>query len=424
MSEPSNAERFSFRLALALVALHVVDDNFLQPQPGTSAGDHLVSGLVPLALLAAAALVHRRLRAGARAALAMFLGLLAVAAGMAEAGYYTMTVGPSGDDYTGLVTIPAGLAMVVLGVIVLWTSRKRDALVKRSLRRAALGILGLLLLYEVVSPIGLAYLATHMQSSTVPAAELGGRYRDVTFKTSDGVRLVGWYVPSRNGAAVIVFAGRTHTQKHASMLARHGYGVLLFDRRGEGQSYGDGNMFGWGGERDILAAIAFLQDQPDVEPERIGGIGFSVGGELMLEAAAKSHALRAVVSEGAGTRSFPEQLEELHGPQHWLDYPLYAIQTLAVAVLSNRLPPTKLTDLVPRISPRPVLFIWAPNGGNAETMNPTYRRLAGRHASAWKMEGARHIHGITAQPRAYERRVTAFFDKALLGSAASTGSSR
>ena len=39
--------------SLALVALHVVDDNFLQPQPGTSAGDHLVSGLVPLGVLAA-----------------------------------------------------------------------------------------------------------------------------------------------------------------------------------------------------------------------------------------------------------------------------------------------------------------------------------------------------------------------------------
>jgi len=205
------------------------------------------------------------------------------------------------------------------------------------------------------------------------------------------------------------------------MLVRHGYGVLLFDRRGEGQSDGDGNMFGWGGERDILAAVAFLQDQPDVEHERIGGIGFSVGGELMLEAAAKSHALRAVVSEGAGTRSFSEQLQELQGPGNWLDYPLYAIQTGAVAVLSNRLPPTKLTDLIPGIRPRPVLFICAPNGGNAETMNPTYHKLAGRHATEWKMEDAQHILGITAQPEAYERRVTAFFDRALLDPTAATG---
>jgi hypothetical protein len=38
--------------AIGLIALHVVDDSFVQPQPGTSAADHLVSGLVPLAALA------------------------------------------------------------------------------------------------------------------------------------------------------------------------------------------------------------------------------------------------------------------------------------------------------------------------------------------------------------------------------------
>ena len=43
------------RIAILVVGLHVVDDNFLQPQRGTSAGDHLVSGLVPLAALALAA---------------------------------------------------------------------------------------------------------------------------------------------------------------------------------------------------------------------------------------------------------------------------------------------------------------------------------------------------------------------------------
>ena len=38
------------RLAFAVGAVHVVDDNFLQPQPGTSAGDHLVGGLIQTGL--------------------------------------------------------------------------------------------------------------------------------------------------------------------------------------------------------------------------------------------------------------------------------------------------------------------------------------------------------------------------------------
>lgn len=58
---------------------------------------------------------------------------------------------------------------------------------------------------------------------------------------------------------------------------------------------------------------------------------------------------------------------------------------------------------------------WAPNGGNAETMNPTYHRLAGDHASIWAMDEARHIQGITAEPQAYEQRVVGLFGNALLG---------
>ena len=66
------------------------------------------------------------------------------------------------------------------------------------------------------------------------------------------------------------------------MLVRHGYGVLLFDRRGEGASEGDPNTFGWHGERDLHAAAAYLRSRSDVDPERIGGIGLSVGGEMLI----------------------------------------------------------------------------------------------------------------------------------------------
>ena len=69
------------RLALAVVSLHVVDDNFLQPNAGTSAGDHLVSGLVPLGLLVVASAVYPRLRAGARASIALLGGFFGVLGG-------------------------------------------------------------------------------------------------------------------------------------------------------------------------------------------------------------------------------------------------------------------------------------------------------------------------------------------------------
>ena len=83
------------------------------------------------------------------------------------------------------------------------------------------------------------------------------------------------------------------------MLARHGYGVLLFDRRGEGVSDGDPNILGWQGERDIRPRSRSCRAAPTSIRERIGAIGLSVGGEMLIEAAAESDGLAAVVSEGA-----------------------------------------------------------------------------------------------------------------------------
>jgi hypothetical protein len=56
------------------------------------AGDHLVSGLVPLAVLALAAAAYRRVRDGAGAAIALVLGYFGIVVGI-EAVYYTANVG-------------------------------------------------------------------------------------------------------------------------------------------------------------------------------------------------------------------------------------------------------------------------------------------------------------------------------------------
>src|SRR5215212_6923608 len=79
----------------------------------------------------------------------------------------------------------------------------------------------------VVLPVGLAIVATHPARSPVTAADLGRPYERVQLRTSDGLSLAAWYVPSRSRAAVIAFPGRTGPVRHARLLARAGYGVLL-----------------------------------------------------------------------------------------------------------------------------------------------------------------------------------------------------
>jgi uncharacterized protein len=404
-----------FLVAIAVIALHVVDDNYISPQPGTSVGDHLVSGLVPLAALGLAAWAYPRLSGGRRGALALAFGVLGIAAGI-EAVDYTRKVGASGDDFTGLLAIPAGLLLLGLGVETLWRTRRIEGnRTWRYTRRLLFGAAGVLVVYALVLPIGLGYVTTHIGRAVVPANKLGVAYENVRFTSSDGLELEGWYVPSRNGAAVIAFPGRKGPQKPTRMLARHGYGVLLFDRRGEGKSEGEPNSWGWGGDRDIKAAIAFLQRRRDVDPGRIGGIGLSVGGEMMLEAAADTEALAAVVSEGAGARMFTEEMDEdLPGVEKATIVVPAWLKQASIAVFSNQLPPTDLKDLVPRIAPRPMLLIAAPNAPTGEDLNRGYFAAAGQPKTLWEIPESGHVGGLSARPQEYERRVVGFFDRALL----------
>ena len=401
------------RVALGAVALHTVDDAFLQPNPGTSAGDHLAGGLIPTTLLLATAWAYPRLRAGLRAALVFVFGFFALLSSV-EGIYYSREVGPSGDDYTGLLALPAAFVLIGVGAVALWKSRRTDDPLWWRYPRRLLVTAGALLAASVVAvPLTVSYVVTHVARAEVPTADLGAPYENVEFQTSDGLRLKGWYIESRNGAAVISFPGRASSQKRAKMLADHGYGVLLFDRRGEGESEGDPNLFGWQGERDVHAAVKFLQTRPDVDPERIGGIGLSVGGEMMIEAAAESNALKAIVSEGASGRSVSDDFA--NGGIKWQDKLGDAIATVGTALSTSNMPPEDLKGLVPKIGNRPVFFIYGERGQLAEKPANTgfYAEVRGPK-EIWEVPGSKHMGGIDAQPRAYEQRVVGFFDRELL----------
>jgi len=403
------------RSALGVVALHVADDSWLQPNPGTTAGDHLLGGLVPVLLLVAAIVFYPRLRAGVRATIALtgafFAGLVST-----EAIHYTRAVGPSGDDFTGLLCIPACLLLVGVGIRTLWTFRRRDdSRWWRYPRRLLVAGTAAVITGFVLFPISIAYVVTHALRAHVPAANLGAPYENVEFRTSDGLLLKGWYIRSENGAAVISFPGRAGSQSRAKMLADHGYGVLLFDRRGEGESEGDPNLLGWQGERDIHAAVAYLQTRPDVDPERIGGVGLSVGGEMMIEAAAESTALKAIVTEGASGRSVRDVRANEGGS--WDELLSTGVLTAATALFTDNVAPAPLESLVPKMSAA-AFFIYGENGQPAEEgANVGFYRATRSPRQIWEVPGSGHMKGIEAQPEEYERRIAAFFDRTLRGRA-------
>jgi uncharacterized protein len=401
--------RILFTSMLVAVGLHVVDDAFLQPQAGTSAGDHLARGLVPLLLIAVSVPLFARVRAGARAALAAAWSVAAVVNGV-EAVYYSGHGGLAGDDYSGLLALAAGPVLAAIAAVDLWRSRRLDERrLRRYPRRLVTAVVIAFGASLVVLPFAIAYIGGHVARTEV--ARFDVPHQDVTLRTSDGLRLEGWYVPSRNRAAVIVFPGRKAPLGRARMLARHGYGVLLFDRRGEGRSQGDPDGFGWNFNKDIRAGIDFLARQPDVDAGRIGGIGLSVGGEMMLQTASETKDLAAVVAEGAGARTASEEVDDAHGLDKLFAAISYGVRDATNAVGQGTAPPPNLKTVVAKIAPRAVFFIHA-GADDVGTLGPDYYRAARQPKQIWETAGG-HTQAFATEPREYESRVIRFFDGAL-----------
>jgi hypothetical protein len=138
---------------------------------------------------------------------------------------------------------------------------------------------------------------------------------------------------------------------------------------------------------------------------------------MLIQAAAESAAFKAVVSEGGTGRSVRDDVANHgFGVRELLAYAVTGMSTAATAVFTNNLPPEALKDLAPRISPRAVLFIYGEHGqgGTERRPNQGFYAEAREPKEIWEVPGAQHVGGITTQPAEYERRVIAFFDRALL----------
>jgi dipeptidyl aminopeptidase/acylaminoacyl peptidase len=231
----------------------------------------------------------------------------------------------------------------------------------------------------------------------------------VSFKSRLGLRTAAWYVPSANRAAVIVAHGtnsdRASMMDEIRLLSEAGFGVLAFDWPGLGESEG---LILWGAEaRDTLSsAIDWICARTDVDPHRVGGLGFSMGGYMLTQVAARDPRLRAIALDS--TPSDFDTYISLHfarwgplsaWPARWA---LRGSDLLAADRSAVR--------LIGEISPRPVLII-----GQSEDFTipmAMTRKLfdaAREPKSLWIIQGNRHGHYVETAGDEYGRRLHKFF---------------
>lgn len=136
--------------------------------------------------------------------------------------------------------------------------------------------------------------------------------RDIAFP-SEGVECRGWlYVPDDlqpgQKAPAIVMANAVSAIKeitlpiYAARFVEAGFVVLVFDYRNFGASDGAprNELAPHLQQQDVRNGISWLRAQPEVDANRIGGWGISLGGVHMLYLGAYDRRLKAIVSVATG----------------------------------------------------------------------------------------------------------------------------
>ena len=139
-------------------------------------------------------------------------------------------------------------------------------------------------------------------------------FSEVSFESSDGLELKGWWIPGDDlSRAVVLVHGldasksSLYVLKTAPIYVRAGYGVLMLDPRGHGESEGDLTSLGYQEVRDVQGALCWLEER-GFEPGEVVLHGWSMGGAAVVRSAPGTGV--AAVVEESGYADLPLLLRD------------------------------------------------------------------------------------------------------------------
>ena len=185
-------------------------------------------------------------------------------------------------------------------------------------------------LEEKPHPLSIEY----MKQQSYPGSEItieqtlpsGSNYNQyIASYKSDGLKIYALLaVPQsakpKNGWPVIIFnhgyiqpAQYRTTERYTDYIdafARNGYIVFKSDYRGHGNSEGkaESNYFSPGYVIDVLNALASIKKNKEVDPEKIGIWGHSMGGNITMKSLVISQDIKAAVIWAGVVGSYPDLL--------------------------------------------------------------------------------------------------------------------
>ena len=286
------------------------------------------------------------------------------------------------------------------------------------LRLTALILIALYFLTSLLIAYGFS-----LPGKTIPdasPAEYDIAYEDVSFYSSvDHVLLRGWYIPGGESTTIIVMHGGRANRADKSMallelcaeLAKGGFSVLTFDRRGCGLSsapsfYNRGHL-----ERDFGGAVDYIRNR-NGEQEKIFLFGNSIGAlaAFVYTYTHEENSIGGIISDSGFAKR--ENIAARVLNQAVILSGIFAPGALTLGELVFGLPNLDAVDIVGGIRP-PILFISGDNDLQIP-VEATYQLFEASHNPSDEIlivPGAEHNQAYKTNPTEYISRVASFLNK-------------
>jgi len=259
------------------------------------------------------------------------------------------------------------------------------------------------------------------QPSEQTPVDEGLNFQEVGFESTDGLALKGWWVPGDGSSRVVVLVHGLEGNKAgeqvlrtASVYSGAGYGVLMFDLRGHGESEGERTSLGYQEVRDVRGALSWLEEEHGFEPNEVVLHGWSMGGATVLRAAPRTGVAAVVEESGYADLQLllRDRLPESSGLPSFFNPGIFLMAKLFLDFDPWAVRPS---EDAAKLAEEGVPLLIIHSTGDEVVPFEHAEMLAASYPDAefWKIEGYDHVQAY-AHPE-YHHKLLDFLEKAEVG---------
>jgi len=272
----------------------------------------------------------------------------------------------------------------------------------------------------------LAYNDLYPRAKVDPSPLSGYNYRDIQFRSSNGVVLKGWFINSArndNGKTLFLLHGwlsnRDTIVQQAKMFVDSGFHVIMYDQRAHGESNTGLVTYGDLEGEDLLSAVEYSKSIPEINQRKLGAVAFSLGTGSIIYAQVYSGdtIFKAAILEGAFATSFDvgdKILVDRFGyfGGKFVGYGIFTVGTKMWSL--GKFQHSETAEEVAQIRNLPILVI---RGENDELVPmQSFMRFQDSIHSAheiWCNSEGCHTHAFQVYGKEYGQRTTSFLKEYL-----------